>query len=147
MQEEGYLLHLVYNVLVAPSPYMHQQSNVESYSWGFTTLPLDIPSSWYGASRTAHLIVDSRIAYTSTLADLEDILYGTDSSNPTMPTPQEVFDIFEENSILIVTDHGDGSFTVDGPDSAIIMLDSTTFEITWPSAVFVDAVSYTIHSL
>jgi hypothetical protein len=147
MKEDGYLLHLVYNVLVVPSVYMHQQSIVESYSWDFTTVPLDIPSSWYGAAKTAHLVVDSSVAYSTTLSDLEDVLYGTDSTNPTMPTPQEVFDIFEENSILIVTDHGDGSFTVDGPDSAIIMLDSTTFQITWPSAVFIDAVSYTIHSL
>jgi hypothetical protein len=137
----------VYNVVVSPSVYIYQQTDSESYSWDFTSLPVEIPLSWYGAVRTAHLIIDADVAYIETLAALEDVLYGTDEEDPRLPFPEEVFQIFEDHSILIVTDNGDGTFTVTGPDSAIIMLDPDTFQITWPSAVYIDADTYTIHSL
>jgi hypothetical protein len=78
---------------------------------------------------------------------LEDVLYGTDDESPRLPSPEEVFEIFEENAILRIIDNGDGTWTAIGPDSAIEMLDSETFEITWPSAVYIDADTYTISSL
>jgi hypothetical protein len=64
-----------------------------------------------------------------------------------LPDPQEIFDIFEANSILRVVDNGDGTFTVTGPDDAITMLDDTTFEIDWPSVVVIDSNTYEISSL
>jgi hypothetical protein len=136
-------IHLVYNVLLAPEQQSHTQKSTDSFSWSFSTLPIDMPDNTLGS----HIIIDTNIAYSSTIEDLENVLYGTEAENARLPTPFEIFDIFEENSILRVIDHGDGTFTVEGPDSAIQMLDSTTFEITWPSAVYIDAVSYTIHSL
>lgn len=136
-------IHLVYNVLLAPSQYVHQQSLIESYSWSFTTFPIDIP----GAKRSSHLVVQTSIAYPWTVSALEDILYGTEGENPRLPTPQEVFDIFESNSILQIIDHGDGTWSAIGPDDVIQMLDIHTFQIDWPSAVFIDADSYTISSL
>jgi hypothetical protein len=97
--------------------------------------------------RSAQLVIDRDLAYSSTIEALEEVLYGSEAEAPRLPTPQEVMAIFEENSILQVVDHGDGSFTVTGPDEAIQMLDATSFEITWASAVYVDAETYTIHSL
>jgi len=141
--KKGYKIHLVYNVLVGPAPKLYQQQGVDFHRWSFTTKPLPIPEVGF----SAHLVVDSTEAYSWTLTALETILYGDDAETSRLPSPQEVMDIFEENSILRIIDHGDGTWTAIGPDSAIQMLDSTTFEITWPSAVYIDAVSYTIHSL
>lgn len=143
MTKDHYRLHLVYNVFLAPAIFLNQQSVIEIYSWNFTTLPIDIP----GIKRSAHLVIETEIAYSWTVQALEDILYGTEGNAPRLPLPDEIFDIFETNSILQIIDHGDGSWTAIGPDSAIIMLDATTFEITWPSAIFIDAESYAIHSL
>lgn len=140
---EGSKIHLIYNVLVSTPAYLHQQRDTDTISWKFTSLPVEMPN----AARSSHLIIDTADAYSWTVDALEDILYGTDASPPRLPTPAEVFEIFEENSILRIIDHGDGTWTAIGPDSAIIMLDPTTFEITWPSAVYIDAVSYTISSL
>lgn len=142
-KKNGYDIHLVYNVSVAPSSNEYQQRDKASLSWSFTTRSIPIP----GAKASSHLIVDTAKSYTSTISNLEDILYGTEVESPRLPTPQEVLEIFEENSILRVIDHGDGTFTVSGPDSAIEMIDSTTFQITWPSAVYIDEVSYRISSL
>jgi hypothetical protein len=64
-----------------------------------------------------------------------------------LPTPEELLGIFERTALLQVVDNGDGTFTVTGPDEAIQMLDPTTFQIAWPSAVYLDAESYSLSSL
>ena len=136
-------IHLVYNVLVGPTSLNAQQTDTEPFSWDFTTLAIPIPD----ARMSAHLIVDEDKAYSWTLAAFEDILYGSESTSPRLPLPEEVLAIFDANSILKVIDNGDGSFTVEGPDDVIRMLDATTFEIDWPSAVYIDENSYILSSL
>jgi hypothetical protein len=139
----GNKIHIVYNVLLGSTGFNYRQLDTEPFSWNFTTKPVSVP----GTKRSAHLIVNGSKAYSWTLAALEDILYGSDSTTPRLPLPDEVLNIFDINSILKVTDNGDGTFIVEGPDDVIIMLDSTTFQIIWPSAVYIDEVSYTISSL
>lgn len=141
--DDSYKIHLVYNAMLGPSGLLYQQANTTPFSWSFTTKPVTIP----GAKISAHLIIDASKAYLWTVTALENLLYGSDSGLAHLPTPEEVLDIFEVNSILRVIDHGDGSFTVTGPDDAIQMLDATNFQITWPSAVIIDEVSYRISSL
>lgn len=140
---DSFQLHLVYNLLVSPIARRHELNFTDVYRMKFTTKPLEVPN----AKRSAHLIVDGTIAYSSAVAQLEDLLYGSEGNEPQLPTPQEVFDVIEENSILMVIDHGDGTFTVTGPDSAILFPGPTEFEITWPSAVYIDTDTYTITSL
>jgi hypothetical protein len=136
-------IHILYNVLLSPAPTAREQNNTEMFNWPFTTKPIEMSDGL----RSAQLVIDRDLAYSSTIEALEEVLYGSEAEAPRLPTPQEVMAIFEENSILQVVDHGDGSFTVTGPDEAIQMLDATSFEITWASAVYVDAETYTIHSL
>lgn len=143
MTEGSYKIHLVYNVLASPSNASYKHDEVSPFSWNFTTRPLVIP----GLKLSAHLVIDTAKAYPQTVAALEALIYGSALVSPYMPTPEEVFTVFEENSILRVIDNGDGSFTVTGPDSAILMIDATTFEVTWDSAIMIDAVSYTLSSL
>jgi hypothetical protein len=137
-------IHILYNVLLGPSSFNYRQLDTEPFSWSFTTKPVAIIPS---VRMSSHLIVDGSKAYSWTLAALEEVLYGSDSQTSRLPLPQEILNIFDINSILKVTDHGDGSFTVEGPDDVVVMLDLTTFQITWPSAVFIDEESYTISSL
>ena len=136
-------IHLVYNVLVLPSSFNYEFDETQPFRWGFTTLPIPISGSLIGA----HLVIDVGEAYPETVSDLEDVLYGTDETLPRLPLPTEVLQIFEDNSILVVVDNGDGTFTVTGPDSAITMLDATTFQIDWTSVVLIDADTYEISSL
>lgn len=136
-------IHLVYNVLIQSPSHITQQLDTDPFSWNFTTMAMSVP----GERMSAHLIVDESKAYSWTIVALEDLLYGSESGGAHLPSPEEVLAIFDVNSILKVTNHGDGSFTVEGPDETIQMLDATTFEITWPSAVYIDAVSYTLSSL
>ena len=140
-------LHLVYNVMVAPSSdqYSSLGDTVSpvAFSWAFETVPVDIPSG----RPTSHIVVMLDVAEAGAISDLEAILYGDDMNEPALPDPATVYSLFETYTTLTITDNGDGTWTADGPSSAITMLDDTTFQIDWPSALFVDSDSYQIYSL
>lgn len=140
-------IHLVYDATVSPSSdqYVSLADSISpvAFAWDFSTFPVEIP---FGRP-TSHLVVVTDFADVEALAALEDILYGDDSNNPSLPDPATVYELFESNTLLRITDNGDGTWTADGPDSAITMLDSSTFQIDWPSALFIDAGSYQIYSL
>jgi len=144
--EHGYKIHLVYNALAAPSNRVNStiddSVDPETFNWSISTRPIFVP----GYKPTSHFVVDSRFTDPLVLADLEAVLYGSDMETPHLPTQEELFNLFAAYSGFVVVDNGDGSFTVTAPDEVLIMLDATTFEITWPSAVYIDDVSYTLSS-
>lgn len=136
-------IHLVYNVVISSSSNSYQQQDPNKFSWPFTTTPITIPF----ARPSAHLILDSSVAYSWTVIDLEEILYGNEAEAPRLPAPQEVWNLVESNSLLLVVDHGDGTFSIIGPDDAITMLSADTFEVSWPSVIVLDPDTYQISSL
>jgi hypothetical protein len=145
----AYRLHFIYNCLAAPS---QQQNNTSSdtpspinFSWDLTATPVTIA----GYKPSAHVTIDTRIARPGSVSDVENILYGTMSAAPRMPTIAELVEIFEENAVLRITDNGDGSWTATAADdtSIITMTDETSFSITWDSAVVIDSDTYQISSL
>jgi len=89
-----YKIHLVYNGLAAPSQVdnntIGDSIEPKTFSWDITSLPPSIT----GYKRTAHLVIDSRSADPEVLSDVEDILYGTTVTNPSMPTPDELIALF-----------------------------------------------------
>jgi hypothetical protein len=142
-KHNGFLIHLVYNVRISPDGFLWNQSESSSFAWNFTTTPIEIP----GARPSAHVIVDTHKAYSTTVQEFEDVLYGNDSNSARLPSPEEVLEIFESNSIVRVIDHGDGTYTITGPDEVVQLMDSTTWKVDWPSAVYIDADSFSAHSL
>jgi hypothetical protein len=82
-----YKIHVVYNALTWASDYTHDtlsdQSSPNLHNWPFLTTPIKIP----GRRPTAHVIFDTRYMDTS---DAEDILYGTESTLPRLPTIEEL---------------------------------------------------------
>lgn len=143
----AYKIHLVYNALAAPSSRANnslgENSDISDFTWNLTTKAVAVA----GYRRTAHLTIDSRYTSPAVLSALEDILYGTDADQPRLPEVSELLDIFAENTILTVIDHGDGTFTISGPDEMVVMLDTITWQVTSPSANYIDEDSYTISSL
>lgn len=92
--EYGYKLHLVYNALAAPAEKAYGTINDSpeaiSFSWDLTTTPVDVP----GYKPTANITIDSTKVSPTALATLQDFLWGTASSDPTLPTPAAVLAIF-----------------------------------------------------
>jgi hypothetical protein len=139
-------LHIVYNVLLAPSSddYTSLADNVTplAFSWGFTTLPEKIP----GGRSSSHLVISIDSAHSGALSGLEDIIYGDDANSPSLPSVQAVIDLFSSYAEMIITDNGDGTWTATGPDDSISLV-GDVFTITWPSATFINAEKYSIRTL
>ena len=144
--ENAYKIHIIYNALAAPSnrgnATVGDSMNPSNFSWNIKTKPAVVP----GYKNTAHLVIRSDTATPRALSTLEDMLYGTPDEAARLPTPAEILNLFEFDFGIIVTDNGNGTFTVTAPGDVITFLDATTFQITAPSAVFIDADSYTISS-
>lgn len=88
--DHGYKLHLIYDCLASPSERPHNTVNdtpeAETFSWEVATTPIAVE----GHKPSASLVIDSTKVDSTKLKALEDILYGTDSKEPTLPLPSEV---------------------------------------------------------
>lgn len=94
----GYKIHLIYGAQAAPSEKAYATINdtpeAITFSWELTTTPVDVAGDF---KPTAQLVVDSTKADPAALANLETILYGSVSTFPRLPLPDEVMDIFGGN--------------------------------------------------
>lgn len=90
----GYKIHLVYGAFAAPSQKDFASVNATpaaiEFSWSITTTPATVE----GYAPTATITIDSTKVSSSALAVLENFLYGTSGSDPSLPTPNAVLAIF-----------------------------------------------------
>lgn len=86
----GYKLHIIYGALAAPSEKSYSTINDSpeaiTFSWEVTTSPVEIR----GFLPAAMLVIDSTKADATKLAALEDTLFGTYLSDPTLPLPDAI---------------------------------------------------------
>jgi hypothetical protein len=93
-QDHGYKLHLVYGAQASPSEKAYATVNDSpeaiAFSWDFTTTPIGVANR-----RPVSLItIDSTKVDEDDLADLIDILWGTDTDDARLPDPTEVIALF-----------------------------------------------------
>lgn len=147
--DAAYKIHIIYNALVEPSDRsfasITESPSTSDFSWQISALPPPMP----GFRPSAHLVIDTRIAHPGAVSDVEDILYGTDSTSARIPDLAELITVFDMNALFIIVDNGDGTWTATAPDDldVIIFSDADTFTITWPSAVPISGTEYTLSSL
>lgn len=144
-----YKIHLVYSALTVPTDkeYLSFSESVDpsTFNWDAATTP---PEQIPGYRASAHLIVDTRfIPNPKLLSEFEDILYGTATTPPTMPSPAEVAEWFGDWWLVRITDNGDGTWTATGPDEYFSTPGPNQFQINYESAVYLDDHTYTIQSL
>jgi hypothetical protein len=128
-QDHGYKIHLVYGALAAPSEKAYATINDSpeaiTFSWEFTTTPVEIGEiSGVTYRPTASITIDSTKVEAGDLATLEEFLYGTAGSDPSLPSPQAVMAIFT-GSVLTVT-------------PTVPTYNSTTNTITFPTIAGVE---------
>lgn len=149
--EHGYKLHLVYHAMSGPAQRAYStigdSTDPTTFKWTISTRPIKFEDPAFGIRYGAHLVLDSREVYPWAMAAIEEVLYGTETEAPRLPTPRELLDLFIDNALLKIIDNGDGTWTAEGPDSIIEMLTTDQFQIDWPSAVILDEDSYQISSL
>lgn len=139
----GYKLHLIYNALAMPSSRSASSysDTVEAteFSWEITTKSRPVS----GTAPTAHVVIDSRYTHPLTMAAYEDILYGSASTVPRLPTPEELVTIFDIPVEWEVIDNADGTIHISGPDSEVDIVAPGFVELDHPS-VSVDEDTVTI---
>lgn len=96
----GYKLHLVWNAKAAPSEKAYATINdspeAVPFSWEIwtTPIPFDADGDYSTLQPTSYVCIDSTKVAPADLAELEDFLYGTIGSDPSLPTPEAVLAIF-----------------------------------------------------
>jgi hypothetical protein len=95
----GYKLHLVYNALAAPSEKafatINDSPEAIGFSWEFSTTPIEVGTiGEVDYKPTALITIDSSQVDVDSLAALEDLLYGTSGTTPSLPGPADVLALF-----------------------------------------------------
>lgn len=98
--DHGYKLHLVYAATASPSERAYQTINDSpeaiTFSWEVTTAPIEVGT---GFKPTACITIDSTKADPDKLEALEDILYGAEGVDPSLPLPAKVLEVMTTGSV------------------------------------------------
>lgn len=131
--DHGFKLHLVYGATASPSEKafatVNDSPEAITFSWEVTTIPVNVGTvGGHDYKPTASIVIDSTKVDSTKLTTLMNQLYGTVSTDPSMPLPADV--------ITMMT----GTLTLAIPTAP--SYNSGTHTITIPS---VTGVVYTIH--
>ena len=89
-EDHGYKIHIIYGASASPSEKNYQTINDSpeaiTFSWELSTVPVSVT----GAKPTAHLEIDSTKVSAASLTAIENKLYGTENSEPTLLLPDEI---------------------------------------------------------
>lgn len=97
--EYGYKIHIVYGCLASPSEKGYSSINDSpeaiTLSWEVTTTPIEVE----GFKPTATITINSKKVTEAQLKAIEDKLYGTDETDPTLLKPADLVTILNENAV------------------------------------------------
>lgn len=94
----GYIIHLIYGATASVSERSYATINDSpdaiTFSWECSTIPTSIK----GHKPAACIRIDSTKVKAGKLTALEKLLYGDESTEPKLPTPDEVIEMFKDVS-------------------------------------------------
>lgn len=126
-QDHAYKIHVVYGALASPSEKnyatVNESPEAAALSWEFSTTPAPFVPEVLVEGRplkpTATLTFDSRLFTADKMKQLEDVLYGTESLAPRLPTPYELIQLMTADLVVAVpktpeftSDAGEGVISI-----------------------------------
>ncbi len=110
--DHGYKIHIIYGARAKPTQVQNQTLSDSpepvKYSWDITAIPQVLD----GYVPSAHFVIDSRIIPADLLADLEEVLYGSSTSDPYIPPVAHFQNMIDSSFwIEVVAVHDDGPNT------------------------------------
>lgn len=144
--DHGYRIHLVYNLVAVPSTHSYATIDATEAASEFSWTISGVPEELEGYRPTAHVILDTRYLPPYLVESIEGTLYGDSNSDPYLPPLSELAPMILDWALITITDNGNGTWTAEGPDDLITMLESTIFQITEATATYLDADTYTIET-
>lgn len=140
----GYKIHIIYNALASPTTRSYLSNgntdNPLTLSWDISSRNIAFPETF----PAAHVVIDTAKASIWGVAQIEEILYGSEEESPRLPEPEEILSIFGLESWIYVIDNLDGTFTIHATDDLMEMVDPFTFQIDSPQAIDHGDGSFTI---
>ena len=132
--EYGYKLHLWYGCQASPSERGYQTINESpdaiEFSWEINTAPVNVT----GYKPTACITIDSTKVSAANLATLEDALYGTATSDPHLPLPDEVIDIMGDSMFEITLNRANVTVEVGDTVTLVATTSPSGKTVTWNSS-------------
>lgn len=93
--DRGYKIHIMYGASVSPSDRswdtINESPDANTFSWDFATTPVPVE----GYKPTSKIEIDSTKVSAEKMAALLDKLYGTESTEPELLTPEAVYAIIK----------------------------------------------------
>lgn len=97
----GYKLHLIYNATASPSERsyttMNDNPDAVAFSWECSSTPISVSvkdADGNDFKPVSNITINSKDVDAVKLKSLEDMLYGTEEAEPTLPLPDDVFKLF-----------------------------------------------------
>lgn len=133
--DHGYKLHLVYGLQASPSERSYSTINDSpeaiEFSWEMNSTPVNVT----GYKATSVITINSDEVSSAELADLEDILYGTDNADPRLPLPDEVISLMGGGSIYeVVLNKANTTVEVGSSVTLKATVSPAGTDVTWSSS-------------
>lgn len=94
-RDYGYKIHILYNCAAKPTEREYESANNDpnllQFEWDISTIPEYIE----GYAPTSYVVIDTTQFPVVNISLLNQILNGTDYTDPRLPTPDELIDILE----------------------------------------------------
>lgn len=128
--KQHYKIHLVYKTMASLAGFTNSTltgdaTDPTGFEFELSAVPIRIPNM----RPSAHIILDTREMDDNTLAQLEDIIYGTDLVEPSLPTIVQLIDLLKYSDQVVVVDNGDGTWTATGSNKNIQVDSDGYFDI------------------
>lgn len=143
--EAAYKIHVLYNVTAIPTDKTFATASNEpslmEFEWQITTVPEEIAGYW----PTSHVIIDSREFDPWLLEELEAMLYGAGTDDPSLWSISELVSYINTWYRIKITDNGDGTWTAETMRDGFITLGLFGyFEIKGANALYLDEDTFEI---
>ncbi|UVK59309.1 major tail protein [Gordonia phage Pherobrine] len=141
----GYKIHVLYNLTAKPSSKSYSTINnnqaAQEFSWDLTSVPM----AGLNLRPSSHIIFDTTKMHELAISEVEQALYGTDTTEPSMKTIDEFEFMTTTAAEIEIEDHGDGTWSAHGSDYFIKKMPGVgLFTIKEADAVYLDDDTYEI---
>jgi hypothetical protein len=143
--EGSYKIHLLYNLTAVADTKTYQTFSLTPEPMEFSWTIYGRPEEAQGYRPTAHFIVDSSLWPADKLSAFEDILYGSASSPPTIPSFADLLMIMDLNNEMTIVEYpNDEWMAFDLLSKYVHPMTDELFEITAPTVTMIDADTFEV---
>lgn len=132
--EDGHKIHIIYGCTASPSEQSHETINdspePQSFSWEIDSTPVPVK----GKKATATVVIDTSKVSKAAMEKLEAALYGTETTDPYLPLPDEILELVESAAVTVTIEDPVSSEIEEGTTLQLVGAASDGSELTWTSS-------------